>query len=59
MSSCNIKISAVSQCRILEAVQYMNTAAVAAGSDSLAWEKYATALAILTQFKSQQGFNAL
>ena len=34
---------------------------VAPGRDRLAgaWEKYATTLAILTQFKSQQGINAL
>ena len=35
------------------------SAAVAAGRDRLAWGKHATTLAILTQFKSQQGFNAL
>ena len=35
------------------------SAAVAAGSDHLAWGKHATTLALLAQFKSQQGFNAL
>ena len=35
------------------------SAAVAAGCNRLAWGKHATTLAILTQFKSQQGFNAL
>ena len=35
------------------------SAAVAAGRDRLAWGKHATTLAILTQFKNQQGFNAL
>ena len=33
-------------------------AAVAAGSDQLAWGKHATTLVILTQFKSQEGSNA-
>ena len=35
------------------------SAAVAAGRDRLAWGKRATTFAILTQFKSQQGFNSL
>ena len=35
------------------------SAAVPAGRDRLAWGKHATTLAILTQFKSQQDFNAL
>ena len=35
------------------------SAAVAAGRDRLAWGKCTTTFEILTQFKSQQGFNAL
>ena len=35
------------------------SAAVAAGCNRLVWRKHATTLAILTQFKIQQGFNAL
>ena len=35
------------------------SAAVAAGRNRLTWGKHATTLAILTQFKSQQGFHAL
>ena len=35
------------------------SASVTAGSDQLAWGKYATTLVILTRFKSRQGFDAL
>ena len=39
--------------------QGVSLSAAAAGHNRLAWGKHATTLAILTQFKSQQGFNAL
>ena len=38
---------------------WVDSQAVAASSNRLAWGKHATTLTILTQFKSQQDFNAL